>query len=259
MLFDIHTHLNAEQFEEDLDEVIERAREAGVSSMVVVGFDRPTIRKTMELIERYDHLYGCIGWHPVDAVDMREEDLAWIEQLSRHPKIVAIGETGLDYHWDKSPKDVQKAVFREQIRLAKKLSLPIMIHNREATEDVIQILKEEHAEETGGIMHCFSGSPEIAKECIKMNFFISLGGPVTFKNGKQAKEVAKEVPLAYLLLETDCPYLAPHPFRGKRNEPAYVRYVAEEIARIKGLPLEEIAEITANNARKIFKIADGKG
>jgi len=259
MLFDTHVHINDEAFKEDLEATIARARAAGVEKMIVVGFDRPTIQKAMALIDQYPFLYAAIGWHPVDAIDMKDEDLDWIESLAHHPKVVAIGEIGLDYHWDKSPKAVQQEVFRQQIRLAKKLALPIIIHNREATEDCVQILKEENAQETGGIMHCFSGSPEIAKECIKMNFFISLGGPVTFKNGKQAKEVAKEVPLAYLLLETDCPYLAPHPFRGKRNEPAYVRYVAEEIARIKGLPLEEIAEITANNARKIFKIADGKG
>ncbi|MCU9615300.1 TatD family hydrolase [Caldibacillus lycopersici] len=254
MLFDTHVHLNDEQFNEDLEEVINRAADAGVSDMIVVGFDRPTITKAMELIEAYDHIYGCIGWHPVDAIDCTDEDLQWIEELSKHPKVVAIGEMGLDYHWDKSPKDIQKEIFRKQIRLAKKLKLPIVIHNREATDDIMTILKEEHAEEVGGIMHCFSGSPEIAKECVKMNFYISLGGPVTFKNAKKPKEVAKEVPLEKLLIETDCPYLAPHPFRGKRNEPAYVRLVAEEIAAIKEITLEELAEATTRNAKALFKI-----
>lgn len=254
MLFDTHTHLNAEHYNQDLEEVLARAKAAGVTNMVVVGFDRPTIKRTMELIDQYEHIYGCIGWHPVDAIDMKEEDLLWIEELSKHPKIVALGEMGLDYHWDKSPKEIQKEVFRKQIQLAKKVSLPIVIHNREATEDIINILKEEHAEEVGGIMHCFSGSPEIAKECIKMNFYISLGGPVTFKNAKKPKEVAKEIPLQYLLIETDCPYLTPHPFRGKRNEPQYVKYVAEEIAQIKGVTYEELARITTNNAKRIFNI-----
>lgn len=254
MLFDTHVHLNAEQYEEDLEEVIMRAREAGVEKMVVVGFDRPTIERAMELIEQYDFLYASIGWHPVDAIDMTEEDLIWIEELSKHPKVVAIGEMGLDYHWDKSPKDVQKDVFRQQIQLAKKVKLPIIIHNREATADIVEILKEENAAEVGGIMHCFSGSPETAKECIDMNFYISLGGPVTFKNARKPKEVAAEIPLEKLLIETDCPYLAPHPFRGKRNEPSYVKLVCEQIAEIKNIPVEEVAAITTENAKKLFAI-----
>lgn len=254
MLFDTHVHLNDDQYKEDLEEVISRAKEEGVSNMVVVGFDRKTITRAMELIETYDFLYAAIGWHPVDAIDMTDEDLAWIEELSRHEKVVAIGEMGLDYHWDKSPKDVQKRVFREQIRLAKKVKLPIVIHNREATADIMEILKEENAAEVGGIMHCFSGSPEVAKECLDMNFYISLGGPVTFKNAKKPKEVAAAVPMEKLLIETDCPYLAPHPNRGKRNEPAYVKLVAQQIAEIKGIDLEEVAERTAANARKLFGI-----
>ncbi|TYS83865.1 TatD family hydrolase [Rossellomorea aquimaris] len=254
MLFDTHVHLNAEQFDEDLEEVISRAREAGVEKMVVVGFDRPTINRAMELIEQYEFLYASIGWHPVDAIDMKDEDLAWIEELSNHPKVVAIGEMGLDYHWDKSPKDVQKEVFRKQIHLAKKVKLPIIIHNRDATQDIVDILREEGAEEVGGIMHCFSGSPEIAQECVDMNFYISLGGPVTFKNAKKPKEVAKEIPLEKLLIETDCPYLAPHPNRGKRNEPAYVKLVAEQIAELKEITLEEVENITTKNAKKLFNI-----
>ena len=254
MLFDTHVHLNAEQFDEDLEEVISRAREAGVENMVVVGFDRPTINRAMELIDQYEFLYAAIGWHPVDAIDMKEEDLAWIEDLSSHPKVVAIGEMGLDYHWDKSPKDVQKEVFRKQIQLAKKVKLPIVIHNRDATQDIVDILREERAEEVGGIMHCFSGSPEIAQECVDMNFYISLGGPVTFKNAKKPKEVAKGIPLEKLLIETDCPYLAPHPYRGKRNEPAYVKLVAEQIADLKEVSLEEVERITTENAKKLFNI-----
>lgn len=254
MLFDTHTHLNADQYKEDVEEVIERALNSGVSKMLVVGFDRPTIEKAMELIDHYDFLYASIGWHPVDAIDMKEEDLAWIEKLSRHPKVVAIGEIGLDYHWDKSPKEIQKEVFRKQIQLAKKVNLPIVIHNREATEDIIHILKEEKASEVGGIMHCFSGSVETALQCINMNFYISLGGPVTFKNAKKPKEVAKEVPLNKLLIETDCPYLAPHPYRGKRNEPSYVKLVAEQIAELKGVTFEEVAQQTMENAKKVFGI-----
>ncbi|MDP1421095.1 TatD family hydrolase [Peribacillus simplex] len=254
MLFDTHVHVNAEQFNEDLEDVIERAKEAGVNNMVVVGFDRPTIKRAMELIEAYDFMYAAVGWHPVDAIDMTEEDLQWIEELSNHPKVVAIGEMGLDYHWDKSPKDVQMEVFRKQIRLAKKVGLPIIIHNREATADIVNILKEEEASRVGGIMHCFSGSAETALECINMNFYISLGGPVTFKNAKKPKEVAAAVPLDRLLIETDCPYLAPHPYRGKRNEPSYVKLVAEQIAEIKQLTIEEVSQATTENAKKLFGI-----
>jgi TatD DNase family protein len=254
MLFDTHVHLNAEQYNEDLEEVIERAKNEGVSYMVVVGFDRPTIQRAMVLAEEYPFIYACVGWHPVDAIDMTDEDLKWIEELAAHPKVVAIGEMGLDYHWDKSPRDVQQEVFRRQIRLAKKVKLPIVIHNREATADIVEILQQEEAAEVGGIMHCFSGSPEVAKECLKMNFYISLGGPVTFKNAKKPKEVAADVPLDKLLIETDCPYLAPHPYRGKRNEPGYVKLVAEQIAEIKGVSFEEVARITTNNAKKLFDI-----
>lgn len=254
MFIDTHVHLNADQYEDDVEEVIERALEAGVSKMVVVGFDHKTIHKAMELVERYEFIYAVVGWHPVDAVDCTEEDLAWIESLAAHPKVVGIGEMGLDYYWDKSPKEVQQEVFRKQIRLAKKVKLPIIIHNREATADVVRILEEEDAKEVGGIMHCFSGSVEIARQCIDMNFLISLGGPVTFKNAKQPKKVAEEISLEKLLIETDAPYLTPHPYRGKRNEPSYVPLVAQEIANLKEISIEEVATMTTQNALKLFGI-----
>ncbi|MEG7336877.1 YchF/TatD family DNA exonuclease [Bacillus subtilis] len=254
MLFDTHAHLNAEQYDTDLEEVIERAKAEQVNRIVVVGFDRPTITRAMEMIEAYDFIYAAIGWHPVDAIDMTEEDLAWIKELSVHEKVVAIGEMGLDYHWDKSPKEIQKEVFRKQIALAKEVNLPIIIHNRDATEDVVTILKEEGAEAVGGIMHCFTGSAEVARECMKMNFYLSFGGPVTFKNAKKPKEVVKEIPNDRLLIETDCPFLTPHPFRGKRNEPSYVKYVAEQIAELKGMTFEEVASITTENAKRLFRI-----
>ena len=254
MFIDTHVHLNADQYEEDLQEVIDRALEANVKKMVVIGFDRITIERAMFLVEEYSFIYAVVGWHPVDAIDCTEEDLKWIEELASHEKVVGIGEMGLDYHWDKSPKDIQQEVFRKQIRLAQKVKLPIIIHNRDATEDVIRILQEEEAYLTGGIMHCYGGSVEIAKQCIDMNFMISLGGPVTFKNAKKPKEVAAEIPLEYLLIETDAPYLAPHPHRGKRNEPALVILVAEEIARLKGITIEEVAEATTKNAERFFNI-----
>lgn len=255
MFIDTHVHLNAEQFNDDIEETIERARQQQVGKMVVVGFDRPTIKRALELAEAYPFIFAVVGWHPVDAIDCTEEDLAWIEELAAHPKVVGIGETGLDYHWDKSPKDIQQEVFRKQIHLAKRVKLPIVIHNRDATEDVLRILREEHAEEIGGVMHCFSGSVESAKESIALNFMISLGGPVTFKNAKKPKQVAEEIELKHLMIETDAPYLAPHPYRGKRNEPSYVPLVAEEIARLKGLPVEKVAEETTKNAINFFKLS----
>ncbi|WP_028781767.1 TatD family hydrolase [Thalassobacillus devorans] len=256
MLFDTHVHLNAEQFKEDREEVIQRAKDEGVEYMVVVGFDRETIPLAIEIAESHNNIYAAVGWHPVDAIDMEDADLDWIEELTSHPKVVALGEMGLDYHWDKSPEDAQKEVFRKQIQLAKKVNMPIIIHNREATQDIVDILKEEQAEEVGGIMHCYSGSVEIAEECVKMNFMISLGGPVTFKNAKRPKEVAEAIDLDHLLVETDCPFLAPHPNRGKRNEPAYVKLVAEQIAELKGVSLEEVSEKTTRNALKFFNIKE---
>ncbi|TSB45074.1 TatD family hydrolase [Alkalicoccobacillus porphyridii] len=254
MLFDTHVHLNADQFDEDIEEVIERARDADVERMVVVGFDEKTIHRALELIEAYDFLYAAVGWHPVDAIDMTDDHLIWLEELAAHPKVVALGEMGLDYHWDKSPKDIQKEVFVKQIHLAKKVNLPIIIHNRDADQDIVEILEAEGAKKVGGIMHCFGGSVEIADRCLKMNFYISLGGPVTFKNAKRPKEVAKHVPLDKLLIETDCPYLAPHPNRGKRNEPSYVSLVAEEIASLRGMEYEELAKQTTQNANRLFKM-----
>lgn len=255
MYIDTHVHLNAEQYNDDLDEVINRALDAGVKQMVVIGFDRKTIEKAIVLAEQYEFIFAVVGWHPVDAIDCTEEDLNWIESLAKHEKVVAIGETGLDYYWDKSPKDVQQEIFRKQIQLAQRVNLPIVIHNRDATEDVIRILKEEHAEKTGGVMHCFGGSVETAKACIEMNFMISLGGPVTFKNAKKPKEVATEIPLEWMMIETDAPYLSPHPHRGKRNEPSLVPLVAEEIARLKDVPVEEIARVTSENAKRFFRIS----
>jgi TatD DNase family protein len=255
MLIDTHAHLDSPKFDNDREEVISRALAAGIDTIVNIGFNRETIPTTMALAERYPFIYAVVGWHPTDAIHMDlEADLAWIEQLCSHPKVVAIGEIGLDYYWDTSPKEIQHTVFREQIRLARRMNKPIVIHNREAHEDILRLLKEEKASEVGGIMHCFSGSWETAKQCLDLNFHISFGGPVTFKNAKVPKEVLERVPLDRLLLETDAPYLAPHPHRGQRNESAYVRLVAEIAAEIKGLSLEEIAIITSENGRRCLGI-----
>lgn len=254
MLFDTHVHLNVKQFQEDREETMQRAFDAGVKYMTVVGFDRETIPLAIQIAEENETIYATVGWHPVDAVDMTDEDLQWIEELLDHPKVVALGETGLDYHWDKSPVDIQKDVFRKQIRLAKKKNMPIIIHNREATEDILDLLEEENAKEVGGIMHCYNDAAKYVERCLNMNFYISFGGTVTFKNAPLPKEAAAEVPLDKLLVETDAPFLAPHPNRGKRNEPAYVKFVAEKLAEIKECPLEEIEKVTTQNAFQVFRL-----
>lgn len=256
MIFDTHVHLNARQFQEDRDEVIQRAFRKGVKYMTVVGFDRETIPLALKIAEQYETIYAAVGWHPVDAIDMTDQDLNWLKELSNHPKVVALGEMGLDYHWDKSPADVQKEVFRKQIRLAKEVNMPIIIHNREATEDIVQILQEEDAKTVGGIMHCYNDSADYVQACLDMNFYISLGGPVTFKNAPLPKEVAKIVPKDRLLIETDAPYLAPHPNRGKRNEPAYVTLVAEQIAALREISYEELCQITTENAFRVFRLSN---
>jgi len=253
LLTDTHTHLDHPKFEGERDEIVRRAQEAGVSRIINIGFNRETIPTTLKLAETYDCIDAVVGWHPQDAEEMTADDLDWIEALARtHPKVVALGEMGLDYYWDTSSKEAQHRVFREQIRLARKLGKPIVIHNRDAHADVVAILKEEKAYDVGGVMHCFSGSWETAKLCLDMNFFISFGGPVTFKNAVQPKEVLAKVPMDRLLVETDAPYLTPHPYRGKRNETGYVRLVAEAAAEIKGVPFEEIAALTTANAASLF-------
>ncbi|RKD22812.1 hydrolase TatD [Ammoniphilus oxalaticus] len=254
MLFDTHAHLNSGQFSKDQVEVIQRAKENGVSRIVNIGIDRATNKTSLALAEEYDFIYTAVGWHPHNAKEMRDEDLDWLRELSQHPKVVAIGEIGLDYYRDRSPRDTQQAAFRKQIQLAKEVGLPIIIHDRDAHQDVLDILREENAAEVGGIMHCFSGSPEMAQECIDMNFYISLAGPVSYKNAKRPKEVAQQVPLERLLIETDCPYLTPEPYRGERNESGYVRYVAETIAKLRNMEYEQLCKITYENAERLFKL-----
>ncbi|MBF0715956.1 TatD family hydrolase [Gemelliphila palaticanis] len=255
MLFDTHAHLNDDAFKEDLEETILRAKENGVKLINLVGFDDKSIKRALEISEQYDDIYLTVGWHPVEAIDFNQEKYDMIKEIAlNNPKVVAIGEIGLDYHWDKSPKDVQKAVFKKQIQLAKEVNKPIVIHCRDAMGDVLEILKEENAKEVGGIMHCFTGSVESMKLALKENFYISLGGPVTYKNAKHPKEVAKECPMDRLLIETDCPYLPPVPYRGKRNEVGYVKYVAQEIADLRETNYDNIAQATYENACRLFKI-----
>ncbi|WP_074954853.1 TatD family hydrolase [Alicyclobacillus macrosporangiidus] len=252
MLFDTHCHLFDERFQDDLDEVVARARTAGVRHFVVPGVDVETSRAAIALAERYDGVYAAVGVHPESLAEYRPEMLDDIRRLAAHPKVVAIGEIGLDYYWDVAPREVQKQVFQAQMDLARELGLPVVVHNRDATEDVVRILETGAAGVTG-VMHCFTGDLETAMRCVRCGFLISYGGPLTFKNAEGVRQAAAGVPLDALVVETDSPYLSPHPFRGKRNEPERVRLVAEKLAEIRGLPLEELAAITTQNALRLFR------
>lgn len=255
MLFDTHAHLNDAAFDTDREAVIERAKgEYNVCRIVNVGYNRETIPKCLELAEAHDFIFAAVGWHPHDANQLRDEDLDWLEELAQHEKVVALGEMGLDYYRNHSPRDIQENVFRRQIALAKKVSMPIIIHNREAHADILRILKEEHAGEVGGVMHCFSGDWETAKASLNLGFYIGLGGPITFKKADDLREVARKIPLDRLVVETDCPYLAPEPKRGKRNETGYVSFVADKLAEIRGMSPEQLAQQTTENACRLFNL-----
>jgi len=254
MLFDSHAHLDSIKFDGDRDIVIKRAHESGVSLIMNPGADYESSVNAVELSEKYDFIYAAVGVHPHDAKSLDDMMLGLIKAMARKKKVKAIGEIGLDYHYDFSPRDVQKYWFRKQLQLAKELKMPVIIHVREANQDVMDILKEENAFETGVLLHCYSGSAELARQYIKLGAYLSIAGPVTFKNARKLVEVVETVPLDRLMIETDSPYLTPHPYRGKRNESTYVKYVCEKIAEIKGVGYEEVANQTMKNAKKYFNI-----
>lgn len=250
----IDTHSHVDMIEEiSVEEVIKNAKESGVKKIIVPCAYPKDVDKIYELVNKYDNLYGLLGVHPSEAKDWDDSLIDKIKALASSPKIVGIGEIGLDYYWDKSFNDIQKEVFIKQIKLANELGLPISVHDREAHKDTFDILKE-YNQSSKIVMHCFSGSVEFARECIKQGWYIALGGVVTFKNAVKMKAVAKDVPLDKLLVETDAPYLTPVPYRGKENQPANVRLVAEEIAHLRGVIYEEIAEATTENAEKVFNL-----
>ncbi len=254
MIFDSHTHLNAAQFNEEIPETIARAHELGVTQMAVVGFDYPTIEKSLQLSQRYENIYSIIGWHPTEAGSYTPAAEKYLQEHLTDPKVVALGEIGLDYYWMEDPKDVQEKVFRRQIAIAKEQRLPISIHMRDAIEDTYRVLKDADVREIGGIMHSFSGDAEWAQRFLDLGMHISFSGVVTFKKATEVQAAAKVVPLERLLVETDAPYLAPVPYRGKRNEPGYTRYVVEKIAELRELPFEEVAQQTTQNAERLFRI-----
>ncbi len=254
MLFDTHAHYDDEKFDKDRHTVIERVHEEGISYILNASSNMESVKLGLELAQKYPYIYVAIGIHPHCADEVVDSTLTSLYELASHCKVVAIGEIGLDYYYDFNPREIQKISFSKQINMAKELSLPIIVHNRESHEDVLNIIIREKAKETGGVFHCYSGSVEMAREILNNNFYISIGGPVTFKNAKRVVEVIKYVPEDRLLVETDCPYITPEPFRGKRNDSGYLKYIVEKVAEIKGMAFEEMAAITMENAKRLFRI-----
>lgn len=252
-LFDTHAHILDDQFNDDREQVIQNIYD-NMALVVNIGCNLEDCPRTVALAEQYDKLYAAVGLHPEDVKTYTPEGWDMICRLAEHPKVVGIGETGLDYYWDTSTKDAQKVLFEQHIDLAKQLHKPLVIHDREAHGDTLEILKRTNAKEAGGILHAFSGSVEMAMEVVKMGFYIGLGGPVTFKNARKAVEVAQAIPLEYLVIETDCPYMAPVPFRGKRNEPMLVQHTAAKIAELRGISVEDLIEATYQNGKRVYGI-----
>jgi len=251
-LIDTHAHLDFDNYKENIDEIIQKAQSAGVEKIIVPGVTLEDSQRIIDLIEKYDNLYGAISVHPSEVKNWHEDFYLELKNFAQHEKIVAVGETGLDYYWDKSYVETQKHVFRRHLEMAEELDVPVIVHNRDAHADTLEILKEYP--NVKGVMHCFSGSADFALECIKLGYYIALGGPVTFKNAKKAKEVAQQIPLEYLLLETDSPYLTPHPYRGEENDPSKIVLAAQTIAELRDLSMEKIANITSDNAERLFAI-----
>ena len=254
MIFDTHAHYDDESFDEDREELLFSLKNKGVGTVVNVGASVASTKKTFEIVKKYDFMYGAVGIHPEDVERLDESHMEWLKSLAADEKIVAIGEIGLDYHYDEPEREVQKKWFARQLDLAYELDMPIIIHSRDAAADTLDIMKEHHGDELNGVIHCFSYSPEMAQIYLDMGYYLGIGGVITFKNAKKLKEVVEYAPLDYLLLETDSPYLAPEPYRGKRNCSLYLNYVAEEIARIKKISYEEVVETTKKNAQKLFGV-----
>ena len=253
MLFDSHAHLNDARFDEDREALIQKLQEEHVDLVLNPGADIETSISSVELANKYDFIYAAVGVHPHDVKDLDDTAIDTLRKLAtENEKVVAIGEIGLDYYYDNSPREVQKEWFKKQIELANELKLPIIIHDRDAHQDTFEIIKNTKSPEIGCVLHCYSGNVELAKEYVKMGYYIGVGGVVTFKNSRVLKEVVKAIPLECIVVETDCPYLAPAPHRGKRNSSAYLPLVIEEIARLKEITAEEVENVTYENAQRLY-------
>lgn len=253
MLFDSHAHVDDNRFDEDREAVINRAKEAGLVGILNAGACMASSARSLALAEQHDIIYAAVGIHPHDAKEAADRDYEQLAEWTRAAKVVAIGEIGLDYYYDLSPREVQQQVFIRQLDVARQCNKPFIIHDRDAHGDVMAILKKE-AKGLMGVMHCYSGSLEMAKEVIKMGLYVSFAGPITYAKDGKLKEVAANIPLERLLVETDCPYLTPQPFRGRRNEPAHVRFTAEEVARVRGMEFAALAEAATANTKRLFGI-----
>ena len=251
-IFDTHSHYDDKAFDSDRDEILGGLLAKGIGKVVDVGADMPSSKMALELAKQYEFVYAALGVHPSEVEGLTEDDMAWISSHAAHEKVAAIGEIGLDYHWPEPKPALQKQWFRRQIELAKEVKLPIIVHSRDAAEPTMQIIQETKAYECGGVIHCYSYSPEMAEEYVKMGYYIGVGGVVTFKNSRVLKEVVKAISLEHIVVETDCPYLAPTPHRGKRNSSAYLPLVIEEIAKLKGITAEEVEDATYENAQRLY-------
>ena len=252
MIFDTHAHYDDEQFDIDREELLGKMQGAGIETIVDVGASLETTKKALELAHRYDFIYAAVGVHPSEVEELDDDSIELLRSLCRDDKCVAIGEIGLDYHWPDPAPELQKLWFRRQLNLARAEHLPVIIHSRDAAADTLEIMADERAEEIGGVVHCFSYSKEIARQCVKMGFYIGIGGVLTFKNARKMVEVMEDTPMDRILLETDCPYLAPEPYRGKRNSSLYLPYVVQKMAEIKGITTEEVISITRKNAMTMY-------
>lgn len=254
MIFDTHAHYDDDAFDEDREELLDSLKEQGISRVVNVGSSLASCRQTLALTEAFDFIYGAIGVHPSETAELTGQSLDWLRTAAQRPKIVAVGEIGLDYYWGEPEPELQKVWFRRQLALARELGLPVIIHSREAAGDTLEIMREQHAEEIGGVIHCYSYSVEMAREYEKMGFYFGIGGVVTFQNGRKLKEVVEYLPLERIVLETDCPYLAPVPKRGKRNSSLNLTYIAEAVAGIKNVSYDEVIEMTRRNAERLYRV-----
>ena len=252
MIFDTHAHYDDPVYDKDREELFRTMRSEGVGIITDIGADIESTKRAIELSESYDFIYAVAGVHPSEVYSLEEADMEFLRRATESPKVVAIGEIGLDYHYEDTVREVQKKWFIRQLELAKETKLPVVIHSRDAAQDTLDIMKAEHAQESGGVIHCFSYGMELAREYLQMGFYLGIGGVITFRNAKKLKEVVKYAPLDQLVLETDCPYLSPEPNRGKRNSSLNLPYVAEQIGKIKGIPADEVIAITSRNAEKLF-------
>lgn len=254
MIFDTHAHYDDEAFDEDRETLLGSLQENGIEAVVNIGASIQSTKNTLELMKKYPFVYGAVGVHPNETGELNEHLMDWLKHVAGEEKVVAVGEIGLDYYWDEPDRDIQKYWFVRQLNLAREVGLPVVIHSRDAAKDTLDTMKAERAGDLGGVIHCFSYGVEMAREYLNMGFYIGIGGVVTFNNGRKLKEVVEYMPLDRIVLETDCPYLSPVPYRGKRNSSLHLPYVVEAISQIKGVEPDEVIAVTNRNAREMYRL-----